>query len=1396
MIDPCIRLCRNTVKKFELNENNTMKYFAIIISVITCFSTIAQDQKEIQFIPIQEKLSQNTVTTVLQDKKGFLWIGTRNGLNKYDGINVQNYSFENRSKGLSNAYINDIFQDNEGALWIATYGEGLFKYDEYSDEFIQFKNVVEDYKSLSDNFINAIYQDQDGTIWIGTENGGLNRYDPSTNHFSRYKHNDNDPFSISSNQITDILEDQDRNLWISTWGGGLNLFDKKSLRFIHYSYEEGNSKSLSSNDINKLILGVDNVIWIATQNGLNRLKHSNDGLFEIEVISIETDNTDNSYNVVLSVLEDDRGLWVGTENGGIKIINLEDGSIESYVYDSHYENSIQSNSIWTLYKDDMGIIWVGTFNKGLFKVDQNHTKFDHVKHNPLVDNSITNNSISAFAEDKEGNIWIGTDGGGLNYWDVANGKFTRFRSDRNKKGTLSSDAVLSLLIDKNENLWIGTWQGGVNILKKDRSDFENFDLDLSNSSDTYNGNIFSLLEDSKGRIWIAVYRNGVYIYDPETEITKELIHEEANYRSLSNNLVRNIVEDERGTIWIGTEGGGLNKCIETNGEFYFEHFKHDDENDKSISNNIVYSLLVDSADNLWVGTSDGLNLFDKDKYEFSKIGKETGLPNEVILGIIEGDSSQLWISTNNGLSRYGVNDQSIRNYDESDGLQSLEFSKNSFLKLKNGEVLFGGINGFNKFLPANIKDSESTPPVYITDFSINNKSVKPGINSPLKRSIINTKRIDLNSEQNDMSFGFAILSFSQSGKSTYAYQLENYDDNWQNVGTRRNAYYTNVPPGYYVFKVKATNSDGKWSDKIASVEIVISPPWYNTYWAYSLFIIIITGILVLGIQMIVNRERLQNQINIDHSKIMSMQEVHQMKTRFFANISHEFRSPLTLILGPLKSLAENPDFSSSKKQIDMMIRNAQRLLNLINQLLELSKIESGNMKLETSENDIVKFLKPIVHSFNSLSNKKFISYNFDFPKEKLMVYFDREKLEKIIANLLSNAIKYTPDFGKINVRVHSKNDKVIIEVEDNGIGIPEDEMEFVFNRYYRVNSKESKKNKGTGIGLSLTKELVTLHKGEIELESKVGKGAVFKIHLPLGKEHLDESEIIESGLDFMYNNEKSNKEIEKSNDSNQEMEVDGFPIVLIIEDNDDIRMYVADILKENYRVLQADNGSDGLKLALDNIPDLIISDIMMPGLDGYELCRKVKTDVKTSHIPVVLLTAKASNDSALTGFEMGADYFIIKPFNPKILLLRIRNMLKSRDVIKENILKKETLNINPKNVQITTKDEDFIKKAVQIVEENMTNSNFYVEDLGKELGLSRMQLYRKLKGLIGQSANEFTRSIRLKRAAQLIEQDTLTISEVTYEVGFTDLQYFRDCFKKQFGVNPTEYLKNLQKNES
>ncbi len=1367
--------------------------------LVVQFCAQGQEVTDKQFIHVDKLLSQNTVKCILQDKKGFFWIGTRSGLNKFDGVDIKLFDNNKGDNSFANIFVSEIIEDNQGDIWIATYGDGVFRYDEYSNSFDQLAHDPNNSNSLSNNKVKTLYQDKDGIYWFGTEDGGLNRYDKATGVFTRYKHNSHDPLSISSNEITHIIEDENDNLWVATWKGGLNLFDRQASRFIHYKEKPGEPNGLSSNDVNLLFLGANGSLWVATQNGLDNLTYNSEGEFTIVQEDLTVAGNHKVPNVILSVMEVGEELWVGTENEGLVVKNKTTGVNKRYVRDIKDEFSIGSNSVWSLYQDNTGIVWIGTFNKGLYKIDPEHRKFQHIKQEAYNSFSISDNAISSFVEDEMGNFWIGTDGGGLNYWDRSNNTFKKYKNNPQDPWSLKSDAVLSLYLQENGDLWVGTWQGGVNILKKGSNRFESFDLGIASDTESFEGNIFAFFEDNKGRLWIASFRNGLFVYDLKAKTLVKVEQDKNNPRSLNSNLVRNILQDKHGVIWVGTEAGGLNKCMEQNGQFYFQHFQHDPTDSLSISNNIVVSMMEGAGDLIWVGTSGGLNKFNSKTQQFQKIGRTEGLPNEVINGILPGDGEEIWISTNKGLSRWNTKTGSFRNYDESDGVQSLEFAKNAFYKSKGGELLFGGVNGFNIFKPSEIKDSKYAPPVYITDFKLNNISVQPGPDSPLKQNITSTQKIELEHDQSDISFEFAILSFSRPEKSIYAYQLVNYDDDWQEIGTRRTAYYTNVPSGYYVFKVKATNSDGVWSEHLAAVEIIISPAWYNTYWAYSIFIIIITGLLVVGIQTIVNRERLQNQIKIDALELSQMQEVNQVKTRFFANISHEFRSPLTLILGPLKSLSENPQFKDQKRQIKMMIRNAQRLLNLINQLLELSKIEAGQMALKAEKNDLILFLKPIIHSFSPLINKKFLSYQVNLSKS-LVCYFDKEKVEKIIINLISNAIKYTPEFGKIEICVEQEEGFAVIKVSDNGVGIPSEELDSVFNRYYRVNNKSLKGTNGTGIGLSLTKELVNLHKGEIELESQENEGTSLKVLLPLGSSHLQAEEIINNNAGVKFDEGDYEREsmftmaAEESKEVLPEEKQDaGYPIILVIDDNKEIRDYVCEILSEAYRVIQADNGNDGLEMAKESIPDLIISDIMMPGLDGYELCRKVKTEVKTSHIPVILLTAKASNDSTLTGFEMGADYFIVKPFNPKILLLRVRNVLIARDRVKDNIMTDKTISLDPKNVKINDKDENFLKKAIEVVEENMSNSNFYVDDLGRELGLSRMQLYRKLKGLIGQSANEFTRSIRLKRAAQLIEQNKLTISEITYEVGFSDLQYFRDCFKKQYGVNPTEYLKNSLK---
>ena len=683
-------------------------------------------------------------------------------------------------------------------------------------------------------------------------------------------------------------------------------------------------------------------------------------------------------------------------------------------------------------------------------------------------------------------------------------------------------------------------------------------------------------------------------------------------------------------------------------------------------------------------------------------------------------------------------------------------------------------NLWNVFDPTQIAENNDIPEIYLANFNISNERVVAGPTSPLSQPIWDAKKINLEHDQNDFGFEFSLLSFRQSERNQYAYKLVNYDDRWQEIGNRREARFTNVPPGDYTFKVKATGNDGRWISEEASVTIHISPPWYFSPISFLLYFIVAVAIMFITFRAIVNRERLQNQLRIDQMELSKMQELDEMKSSFFANISHEFRSPLTLILGPLKAMKQLGQLKLEVPQVDVMIRNAESLLNLINQLLELSKLESGKMRMEVVKTDLVAFLKPIVHSFSSLANQKMVNYKILFPKQKIDAYIDKEKMEKIMVNLISNALKFTPDFGNVKIQITESDQEICISVSDSGIGIPKDELLFVFNRYYRVNNTQSKKHRGTGIGLSLTKELVEIHGARIEVASEERKGSTFNVYFQKGKEHFGSEDLVEEPrTEFSYEKQEQynledsvkNQTVADALDS-FEAQVEKLPQILVVEDNKDIRTYIKQILEGEYNILETSDGRQGLEVAQEKIPDMIISDVMMPGMNGFELCKTIKEDVKTSHIPVLLLTAKASQDSEVEGFEVGADYYITKPFEPKLLSLRVRNALHIANQIRGKLLNKETLQIEPTNVKITSKDEDFINRAVTIVEKNMDNSEFYVDDLGKELGLSRMQLYRKLKALVGQSANEFVRSIRLKRAAQLIKQDKLTISEITYQVGF------------------------------
>ena len=1365
-------------------------------------------QETFAFEKLVHGLSQSTVTAIEQDYKGYLWFGTSHGLNRYDGVGFTIYEHEvGDSTSLGNSTVRCIFEDSKQNLWIGTYGGGLNRYDRAQDRFIRYEAKPGTPGTLSDNAVNAIFEDSDSVLWIGTESGGLNRFDYQSGQFEVFKHTPENVHSLSNNYVNALSETDDGLLVVGTWGGGVNLMDRNTKQFTRFTHDPNNPGSISDNVVTTIFKGPTGKVWIGTHKGINLLVKGFAGRFSFDRQLSDVLNFEQpAPTTILSIREDTRGrLWVGTENEGLYICYPLSGYFRHHVYQPGGNQGISSNSIWSIFEDKVGTIWLGTFNKGLNKLDPYQRKFEHYLQNPYHKNSLSHNIVSCFTEDNSGNIWVGTDGGGLNQFDRKNGTFRAFEYQPNAPSSLSNNAVIAAITDSKGQLWFGTWGGGINLYNPATEQFSHW-VHLPGQPNSISGdNIADIFEDKQKRIWIAAFRSGVDVYDRNTGQFTHLIHQKGSNTTISSNSARVITQDHNGNIWIGTEGGGLNKIAYTDSLHYtVTVYRHSQSEQGSISNDIVISLYEDKHQNLWIGTQDGLNLYNAENDNFTQYRVEDGLPGNLIYGIQEDGQGNLWLSTNQGIARYNIRKNEVKTYHVADGLQASEFVKGAYYKSSKGELYFGGVNGFNVFHPAAVQENPHAPKVYITGIKIFNKTVNPSEKrgAILKAHITETAKLVLPHDENVFSFKFAALNYSQPSRNQFAYKLEGYDDNWHEIGTRNTAYYTKVPPGNYVFRVMGSNNDGVWNRQGTSIDIKITPPWWATMWAYALYTIAVMGMLLWTRQAIINRERLKSNLKLEHMELMKMQEMDQIKSRFFANISHEFRTPLTLILGPLRQMQHGEFEGDPKNQFRVMARNAERLLRLINQLLDLSKLGAGSMKLQVEHGDIIRYLKPLVGSFGSFSSKQCINYEYNYAEKGIMAYFDKQKLEQIVINLLSNAFKFTPENGKIIFTIapgHSHTEGVVITVKDSGIGIPNTELSHIFDRFYQVDSRHSSFQQGTGIGLSVTKELVELHHGNIKVESKEGTGTTFTVWLPTSRDSYTASEIVaqnqvdDSQAPMLENVESivdKKRPVERTNingETHEDNKFEELPIILIVEDNSDLRAYICEYLEPNYRLLEADEGQKAFDLAVKHVPDLIISDLMMPGMNGLELCNKIKTEEKTSHIPFLMITAKAGVEDKMAGYETGADYYITKPFNSKLLELSIRNIIKSREVLRKQMEDAKPFQLAPKNVKLTSADETFLTKALECVEKHISNSEFTVEHFNKEMGMSRMQSYRKLKALTGKSVNEFIRSMRLKRAAQLIQQKQLTIAEVTYEVGFNDLQYFRHCFKKQFGVNPSEY---------
>lgn len=1425
-----------------------MKLLSVLFTCIFLFQSVAYAQPdELSFdrLTIENGISNNTIFCIHQDKKGFIWIGTNDGLNCFDGLEFTVFNHNARdSCSITHDQINSIAEDDQGNLWIGLWIGGLNMYERSTGRFKSFLYDPLDSTSISSNNIWTVYIDRSKNIWAGTVGRGLNLYHPQSNSFRRFIHQPSNPESLSDNSVSVIFEDRSGNLWIGTENGGLNLFDRNTQTFKVFEHQPGNSNSIASDKINTLFEDDHHNLWIGTiDNGISVLSP------DLQTFTnYPAGNAPNRLNCnnVRSFLEDDEGIiWIGTDGGGINFFDPLRKTFSHLLHNPDNPKGISSNVIFNIYKSKEGIIWVGTYQGGLNVYDKKKYKFHPYHETNLISDRLSYKSVMSIFEDSKGFIWIGTDGGGLNRYNPQTSTFTYFLHDPLSAKSISGNVIKSIFEDSRGNIWFGTHANGLNLFNREKEEFIHFKHDPSDPGSLSQNDVWDIIEDTYGNLWIGTLSGGLNLLDRET-MTFISFKSDGSTSSLCSNNIFSMIQDKRqGGLWVGTKFGLSYFDIEAN---KFKTYVHDKDNPESLNNDEIIVLYQDSNYNVWIGTNKGgLNLYNQMSDDFVSYGVEEGFISNTISGIVEDNDHNLWISTNRGISMFNPVDKSCLNYTNDDGLQSNEFLGGSVFKKKNGDLIFGGVEGFSIIHPESIENNECIPEVIITKLLVSNKEIKPGDKDLLLSKVISeTDELTFNYMQSVITFEFTALNYTNPEKNQFAYKLEGFDKDWNYIATRRNVTFTNLEPKSYIFRVKASNNDGVWNEQGTSVIFHVLPPYWKTWWFRMVIILVLIFIVIswytyrirtmrmqkIKLESLVKQRTIeladeketvekqndellekQNEILKQNVEIREMSEkVHQAdeeKFKFFTNISHEIRTPITLILSPIEKLkATYLNDSQLQNQLSRIHRNALNLKRLVNQILDFRKIDSNSYPLRAYRYDLVAAIKEITAAFYDIATQNRIHFSFISEYKSIEAWIDFEKIDKIMYNLLSNAFRYTPSGGEISVKVSIKTPAynkeksrvsytsgkatergyIVISVKDSGIGIPANQLEKIFERFYQTDQSMKNFQGGTGIGLTIARSLAEIHYGKITVESEVGKGSCFSVWLPLGSNHLRNSEIVMSdSLPKQSWNENLQVKMEDNKDETEGKATDRKKTrILIVEDNAELRFYVKDCLKDEFDVIEATNGKEGLKQVRKTLPGIIVSDIMMPEMDGLEFCREIKTSIETSHIPVILLTAKSAQEHKLVGLESGADDYITKPFDYKELKIKLNNLCRTRELLKDKFSKE--LVLKPQDITLTSTDETFIRKAMEIVENNLSDSSFNISQFIADMGVSRSVFYMKIKELTNLSVNEFTKTLRLKRAAQLLLQNELSVSEISYIVGFNDPNHFGKCFKKQFGVSPGNFL--------
>lgn len=1373
------------------------KYIYTPIFFLLIFAHAGSAQStHINFTTLSSKdgLLSNTVNAIIKDRYGLMWFATDDGLNKFDGANfiVYRHIPGDRTSLRANEVL-ALHEDKAGNLWIGTSGGSLSRYDREKDMFIHYPGK-DSIPGLPHNaVVRGIHSDHAGNVWIAQfehlfmlepVSGGITSIDLAAA---------DDGMQIPK-VLMCVFVDSKQRVWTGT-NNGLYLYDKASGTMKRFRHDSNQPLSLINNDIKAIAEDGNGDIWIGTTEGL--CTYRTDGAGFNAFHGLVDERMAPAGNEIACIAADDEGnLWVGTAEG-LHIINTRSRTVATHLPRGKHTYSLSSKSIRCVYIDKQGIYWLGTFRGGINKYDRNLNLFDVRLSSAIFGNSHPPPIISAFVEDRQGNIFMGTDGGGLFRFNRKTEQVSRADLElpvRNDK----SLSILALHQSRDNKLYIGTYTRGLMIL--DRATGKCRHLKQGAGPDELSSNdIFCISEDSKGNIWIGTNGEGVNLLKDGKVVARFTPRPRpgaANEIFLPGNAyIRAIEEDGAGNIWIGSHGGGIVVYNPGNGQWTTYT-----QNNSQLPGDKIQVLLHDSRGNMWVGTyGEGLSLFDKKQRQFINFSEKDGLQNATVYHIIEDLNGLIWLSTNTGISSFDMAAKRFRNYTHHNGIQNNNFVHTSGIRLSGGELMFGGLDGFNYFNPDQLAVNRNVPAVLLTDLKVSNKTVVPGDDAPVKAHISVAKEIRLEYKQN-FTLGFVALNYTIPKQNRYAYMLEGFDKDWNYTGTVNTASYTNLDPGEYTFHVKAGNNDGIWSTKDTVIRIYVRPPFWRTTYAYLFYLAVIGGLLLYSRHRGIARLRKKFLLEQEREETRRLQELDRLKIKFLTNLSHDFRTPISLIMGPVDQLIAGEQPGSRLEKLNMIKRNARRLLNLVSQLLDFRKMEEHELSLQLSEGEFVSFVKEVTGSFRDFAEKKHIDLVFRSTLPELDALFDHDKIERILFNLLSNAFKFTLEDGSVIVELQEADQPaepgqtwVSIKVTDTGIGIPADKKDQVFERFFQTSTTAAILNQGTGIGLSITKEFIKMHGGTISVESEAGKGAVFVIQLPLKSvaKQAPVLQVEQSGA--LSCEEDAPLPAITAAAGEAQPSTSDMPLVLLVEDNEDFRFYLKDTLRNSCKVIEAADGKEGWQKALALHPELIVSDISMPQMDGISLLQKLKADKRTSHIPVILLTALANEDQQIAGLETGANDYITKPFHSEMLHARIRNLLQLNYTLK-NTYSRQIKVLTPE-AEIASSGEKLMNRIVCYLEEHLNSSQLSVESLSREVGMSRSSLYSRLLELTGQTPVEYIRSFRLEKAVVLMEKSDMTIAEIAYHVGFSTPNYFAKSFKAKFNMLPSEFIAHNRKGD-